>query len=72
MATPTFAKQGIKAMQSGCQIGGSTIWTFGSAMGPTVPVPNRIGDILINYSTGKMYIAGAATATTDWKLVTSA
>ena len=73
MATPTFVRQGIKAMQSGCQIGGVTIFvTANGSIGATDPVPNQLGDILLNTAQGKMYLAGGVSSTSDWKLVTSA
>lgn len=51
-------------------IGGSKIYTFnGIALSGT---PGRKGDIGIDYSAGKIYVAGGASASTDWKLVTSA
>jgi hypothetical protein len=49
-----------------------SVWTlYGepSAVGPT---PAEAGDILIDTKNGKIYIASAATAYTDFKLVTSA
>lgn len=63
--------QGINALKSGVKIGDTTIFT-GSTITATSVIPNRIGDIYINYTSGKMYIAGAVAATTDWNLVTSA
>jgi len=36
------------------------------------PTPACIGDLYIAYTTGKLYIAGGISASTDWKLVTSA
>jgi hypothetical protein len=38
----------------------------------TAPIPTRIGNLLINTVQGKLYVAGAVSATSDWKLVTSA
>jgi hypothetical protein len=38
----------------------------------TVPIPHAIGDIGVDTTNGKLYVAGAAAASTDWKLVTSA
>jgi len=52
-------------------VGGTTINT-GSTITAATVVPTRIGDLYINYTTGKLYIAGGISATTDWKLVTSA
>ena len=46
-----------------------TIYGAPSAVGPT---PAVAGDMLIDTKNGKIYIASAATAFTDWKLVTSA
>lgn len=42
---------------------------FSSTYGPT---PSHIGDVLIVTDAGKMYIASGVSASTDWKLVTSA
>jgi hypothetical protein len=51
-------------------IGGTTIYTFnGIANSGT---PNRKGDIGVDYAAGKLYVAGGVSASTDWKLVTSA
>jgi len=63
--------QGIRAANSGFAIGGAQIIANGADLN-TAPIPNRIGDLLINYATGKLYIAGAVAATSDWNLVTSA
>lgn len=111
--------QGIGALQSGSQIGGTTITTgagtpiatmealrigdlyidytngqvyiaaatgsatwiaIGGAGVRTVAfngiaaslTPNRLGDIGVDYAVGKLYVAGGVSASTDWKLVTSA
>jgi hypothetical protein len=72
MANTSYSRQGIGALPSGAMIGGTRIFTFGAAMSTVTVVPSRIGDILINTSTGKLYVAGGVAATTDWKLVTSA
>jgi hypothetical protein len=46
-----------------------TLYGAPSAAGPTPPVA---GCVLIDTKNGKMYLSSAATAWTDWKLVTSA
>jgi hypothetical protein len=54
-------------------IGGVTIYTVSNTA--NLPTPHRIGDIAIIYAStgaGKMYIAGGVSASSDWKLVTSA
>jgi len=50
-------------------VGIYTLYGAPSAAGPT---PVAAGGILIDTKNGKLYIASAATAYTDWKLVTSA
>jgi len=62
--------QGIGALPNKAKIGGVTFFvTNGIA---NSEIPGRAGDVCIDYAAGKMYIASAATATTDWALVTSA
>jgi hypothetical protein len=57
-------------MPTATEVGGSQIVTFnGIANSGT---PNRIGDLGIDYAAGKLYVAGGVSASTDWKLVTSA
>jgi len=52
---------------------GPTIYfIIGAGFTADGPTPSHAGDIYIDTTAGKMYIAGAATATSDWKLVTSA
>lgn len=54
-------------------IGGVTINAISGTS--NLPTPTRIGDIAIIYAgtgAGKMYIAGGVSASSDWKLVTSA
>ena len=50
---------------------GSGIVSHGADMN-TAPIPVAIGNVLINTVQGKLYVAGAISATSDWKLVTSA
>lgn len=77
-ATPYFYK--ILTVGAGSSVidwwvGPTTSWLVGACYGPT---PAHKGDILVSTGTagsgsiGKMYIASAATASSDWKLVTSA
>lgn len=58
------SKQGIRALDSGSQIGGTTIYT-GSGSPASVYVALRVGDLYIDYTNGAMYIAGA-TGTGSW------
>jgi hypothetical protein len=50
----------------------AVIWTLHGPPSPVGPTPTYIGSILIDTLNGKMYIASAVSAYTDWKLVTSA
>lgn len=52
-------------------VGTTTQWSV-SGSGTVGPTPSHYGDVLISATTGKMYIAGGVSASTDWKLVTSA
>lgn len=52
--------------------GTCNMWTIIGAPSAVGPTPSYVGDILIDTTNGKMYIAGGVTAYTDWKLVTSA
>ena len=56
--------QGIGAMPSGCQIGGTTIYTY-SASPAGVKVALRIGDLCIDYVNGALYYA-TATGSGSW------
>ena len=71
MTSDLGSRQGIRAANSGFAIGGTRIWTV-SGIANVTQVPSRVGDLLIDYSAGKLYVAGGTSATTDWKLVTSA
>ena len=48
------------------------IWTLYGAPSQKGPTPAYVGDILIDTLNGKLYIASAVTAYSDFKLVTSA
>ena len=48
------------------------LWTLYGAPSAVGPTPAVAGDMLIDTKNGKFYIASAAIAYTDWKLVTSA
>lgn len=48
------------------------LWTLYGAPSAVGPTPAVAGDILIDTKNGKIYIASAASAYTDFKLVTSA
>lgn len=71
MTTVIGSRQGINAMKNGIQIGGSTI-TSGTTITSATDKPNRKGDVYIDITAGKLYVASGTSATTDWKLVTSA
>ena len=60
------------ALKSASTIGGSRITTGNGTPTATASVPNRIGDIYIDYAVGKMYVAGGVSAASDYKIVTSA
>lgn len=52
--------------------GSARIYVWATMTTTAVPVPHQIGDLGICTGTGKLYIAGAVSASTDWKVVTSA
>ena len=64
--------QGIRRLSSGAWIGDIRVRTLTTAQITSTCIPNAIGDLLINITTGKLYIAGGTSASSDWKLVTSA
>lgn len=47
-------------------------WTLYGAPSPVGPTPAHVGDILLDTKNGKLYVASATSAYTDWKIVTSA
>jgi len=72
-ATPFSYKVATLGGPVAATTGGTcAIWTIRGAPSPVGPTPSYIGDILIDTANGKMYIASAVSAYTDWKLVTSA
>jgi hypothetical protein len=62
--SPMHNNQGIKAMESGSQIGGTTIVT-GSGSPAGVVVANTIGDLYIDQANGVLYQA-TATGMANW------
>lgn len=70
MTTSKPSLQGIGGLKNGAFIGGIQISEVNGIANSTTP--NRIGDLLVDFAAGKLYIAGGVSASSDWKLVTSA
>lgn len=64
---------GRKIFHASAGTSGPTVdFIIGAGFTAAGATPGNIGDIYINTTTGKMYIASGTSATSDWKLVTSA